>query len=109
MCYDNACTTHYSDKNESEWFSKSSKKAQQLQVTQKKKTHKWETVQEWIKKEEEWIKVKWSRKLSEAFFSNKEYEVVKSSDTQEEKLSEDQKTSHLTEFIKSVKLDHLEN
>ena len=56
-----------------------------------------------MKKEEKWIEVKWSRKLSEAFTSDEEYKVVKSSDTQEEKLPEDQKTSHLAEFIKSVK------
>ena len=62
-----------------------------------------------MKREEKWIKVKWSEKLSEAFISNEEYEVVKSSDTQEEKLSEDQKISHLIKFIESVKWDHLEN
>ena len=62
-----------------------------------------------MKKEEEWIEVKWSEKLSETFTSDEEYEVVKSSDMQEEKLSEDQKISHLAEFIKSVKWDHLEN
>ena len=30
VCYDDTCTTHHSDKDESEWFLKSSKKAQQL-------------------------------------------------------------------------------
>ena len=37
VCYNNMCITHRSDKNSSEWFSRASKKTQQLQVTEKRK------------------------------------------------------------------------
>ena len=36
-CYDNMCTTYWSDKDDSDWFSKAPRKMQQLQVTEKEK------------------------------------------------------------------------
>ena len=37
VCYNDMCITYRSDKNDSEWFSRVSKKTQQLQVTEKRK------------------------------------------------------------------------
>ena len=96
VCYDDMCITHRSDKNGSEWFSRASKKMQQLQVTEKRKKP-----QLWVESKKETYTVSWS--LSPEVEQDDEYKVMKSSNSDEEyevisfsvndELSENQKTS----------------
>ena len=94
--YNNMCTTYRSDKDSSEWFSRISKKTQQLQVTEKEKKS-----QLWVKSKKEAYMI--DQSLSSEVEQDDEYKVMKSLNSNEEyemisfsindKLSENQKTS----------------
>ena len=96
VCYNNMCTTHRDDKNSFRWFSRASKKTQQLQVTEKEKK-----LQLQVESKEEAYTISWSLsseveqddvyKVMRSLNSNKEYEIVSFSVNDE--LSENQKTS----------------
>ena len=95
-CYNNTCITHWSDKDDSEWFSKTSRKMQQLQVTEKGKKSQLQ-----VKSSKEAHTV--SQLLSSEVGQNNEYIIMKSFNSEEEyevisfssddELSEDQKMS----------------
>ena len=96
VCYDDMCTTHWSDKDDSEWFLKVFRKMQQLQVMEKERksqlqvelseevyTVNWLLLSE-VEQDDEYVVIKLSS-------SNEEYEVI--SFSSDDELSENQKTS----------------
>ena len=90
------CVTYWSDKDDSEWFSKVPRKMQQLQVTEKGKK-----LQLWVKPSKEAHTV--SQSLSSEVGQNDKYVIMKSFNSKEEykvisfssddELFKDQKTS----------------
>ena len=95
-CYNDMCTMHWSDKDDSEWFSKALRKTQWLQVTEKEKKSQLQVESEEkayivsqslslkVGQDNEYIVMKLSN-------SNEEYEMVSSSS--DDKLLKNQKTS----------------